>query len=247
MWKGWVPGAVAMLGIFAWFGVDDRPPGPPPCAGDVDCAEGEHCVAAHCEPKPPPGPIRLAFADGRAREPVQAPCGDGVCDLGAGECDGACPGDCPDVPCSLPCALDGVCMRGEGATCPDCYPAGCNFDALCTVGESPRCPDCSCGDGYCDTSAGECASTCPADCPGTRCTAACDFDAACERGEADGCPDCSCGDDYCDPVFEDCEICAHDCGTCPSGCGDGVCSPDDGPNCADCVPEACDPHDGCGH
>ena len=28
--------------------------------------------------------------------------------------------------------------------------------------------------------------------------------------------------------------------------GDGICAPDDGPDCPDCSPEACDPHEGCG-
>lgn len=246
MRKGWIPGIVAFFGTFAWLGQDERS-GPPPCAADGDCAAAERCVGARCETAPPPERIVLTFAarTGREREPVAAPCGDGVCALAEGECAGVCPDDCPDVPCSLPCALDGACEPGEGATCPDCFPAGCNFDALCTVGESPRCPDCSCGDGFCDTAAGECVGTCAADCPGTACAAACDFDASCEPGESDGCPDCSCGDDVCDPAIEDCEICALDCGACPSGCGDGVCTPDDGPECGDCMPEACEPHEGC--
>jgi hypothetical protein len=198
------------------------------CSTDADCTTvGARCVDERCAL-----PLFLLVA-----ERSEAGCGDGICELAAGECEGICPADCPDVPCSLPCALDGICQQGEGANCPDCYPAGCNFDGLCTVGESPRCPDCSCGDGFCDTGAGECVDTCPEDCPGTPCERACDYDASCEEGESDACPDCSCGDGICEPGIEDCAVCALDCGPCPEGCGDGVCAPDDPPGCEDCEPE----------
>ncbi|WP_373045452.1 hypothetical protein [Vulgatibacter sp.] len=243
---GWIPGLVAMVGTVAWLVLEPAPT-VRPCADGPDCGPGERCEGARCVAARPPEPIRLLFAarTGREREPVRAPCGDGICDLAAGECVGACPADCPDVPCALPCKLDGVCSEGEGATCPDCYPAGCNFDGLCTVGESPRCPDCSCGDGYCDTGAGECIGTCPGDCPGTRCERVCDFDAACEAGESESCPDCTCGDDICDPAVEDCAVCALDCGPCAAGCGDGICTADDPPGCPDCEVEDCDPLEGC--
>src|SRR5262249_46831094 len=46
-----------------------------------------------------------------------------------------------------------------------------------------------------------------------------------------------CGDGRCDPPVEECVACESDCGTCPAGCGDGVC--DAGERCETC------PHD-CG-
>lgn len=165
-----------------------------------------------------------------------ASCGDGTCDLAAGECDASCPDDCADVPCDQPCDLDGRCDAEEGAACPDCYAPGCNFDGRCTVGENPRCPDCSCGDGFCDSGGGECEETCPGDCPGTVCVRACDFDGICGPDEAASCPDCSCGNRVCEPAIEDCEICPLDCGACADGCGDGICAPGEGPDCEDCVP-----------
>ena len=227
MWKRWIPGAIALAGTVAWLALEPEPP-VRPCASAATCGAGERCVRGRCRR---PFVVVAVVAGERRR----LPCGDGVCDLAAGECEGICPDDCPDVPCNLPCTLDGICAAEEGRSCPDCWPAGCNFDGLCSVGESARCPDCSCGDGYCDSAAGECVDTCEADCPTTRCTRACDFDASCEAGEAEGCPDCSCGDGICDPELEGCDVCALDCGPCPSGCGDGVCTSDDPPGCPDCV------------
>ena len=227
MWKGWIPGAIALAGTVAWLAMEPAPQ-VRSCASSASCAAGERCVQGRCR-----NPIRLVVAVAGERRAL--PCGDGVCDLAGGECEGLCPVDCPDVPCGLPCVLDGVCAQEEGRGCPDCWPAGCNFDGLCTVGESGRCPDCSCGDGYCDSGAGECVGTCEADCPTTPCVRACDFDAACEEGEGDGCPDCSCGDGICDPRLEACDVCVLDCGPCAEGCGDGICTADDPPGCPDCV------------
>lgn len=225
MGKAWIAGTLALGGTIAWL-AGEPAPRILPCGEDAGCPAGGTCVDGRCVV-----PL-LLFATAPA-----ARCGDGICDLAAGECEGICGADCPDVPCRLPCRLDGICQQEEGAGCPDCQPAGCNFDGLCTVGESPRCPDCTCGDGYCDSAAGECIDGCPGDCPITPCAARCDFDARCEPSESAACPDCSCGDGVCVPEIEDCAICPLDCGACPSGCGDGICGPEDPPDCSDCRPD----------
>ncbi len=80
------------------------------------------------------------------------------------------------------------------------YEFECDYDGICDDEEDSACEDCmeeaECGDGWCDTYAGEDEFSCPEDC----------------ETEAE------CGDGICDEDYEDIDTCVDDC-----YCGDGVC------------------------
>ena len=175
---------------------------------------------------------------------VEKQCGDGECNVAAGESALTCPEDC------CRCG-DGACMTagcGEGwveqlMTCAtDCAECG---NSQCDPGEGPvKCPeDCCgiCGDGQCKGGlCGENPEACPQDCAASECG-----NLTCEPGENPvDCPaDCEpyqCGNATCEPG-ENPEVCPQDCAascgdcecggsesysTCPQDCGfcgDGYC------------------------
>src|SRR5207245_262135 len=135
-------------------------------------------------------------------------CGNGTCDLAAGEACNNCPADCgpPNGPLLCPMyngqlAPTYVCGNG---TCDAAFEANGETCATCAA-------DCGlcCGNGACDDH--ETCTTCPADCghcgsPGDR---------YCGDGICDV-PNYGNGDLYAESVFS----CPQDCG---SGCGDGKC------------------------
>jgi len=119
-------------------------------------------------------------------------CGDGSVNSAGEDCDGS---DLNGETCAS--------QLGAGYTGTlSC--SGCSFDtSRCYISSAP------CGDGYCDSSAGETCESCSADCT-------CDV---------------PCGDGYCDAsAGETCDTCSADC-TC-NKCGNGHC--DNGENCATC-------------
>ena len=139
-------------------------------------------------------------------------CGDAVCDIG--ETCGNCPADCDEC---APGCNDGICGEDESCwTCPeDC--GDCCGDGACAGGseDCSTCPaDCGvceggdppgtgCGNGVCETAAGETPCSCPTDCPND--PNSCE---ACECGTSGG----SC---YCDAActqYGDC--CANACQAC---------------------------------
>lgn len=156
------------------------------------------------------------------------PCAKGLyCDIGTGTGDPTCKtrkaagsacnyaGECAD---GLDCNNN---PAGQGQTCqavtadgPYCFsPPKCG-DGACNGTETPQsCPqDCggggNCGDGFCDTAAGE-NITCPQDCGGGN----------------------SCGDGFCDVNIGESVTCPQDC------CGNGNCDPGETSTCpSDCAP-----------
>lgn len=166
-------------------------------------------------------------------------CGDGACNMAAGESCMSCPADCGM------CAFCGntICDPNETcSTCPgDC--GSCCGNASCdsALGEScASCPgDCGmcCGNAMCDMIYGENCMTCPDDC-GT-CIGcgdgSCSGGESCNSCEAD-CGVC-CGNTTCDMIYgENCMSCPLDCGDCVS-CGDLICSP--GEDCGNCAQDCC--------
>jgi hypothetical protein len=150
--------------------------------------------------------VTLALAGCPSDDPY---CGDGKCQLSAGENTQTCPQDCPAI-----CG-DGACTGNEThASCRNDCPVDCG-DGSCDGGETYQsCPsDCPappvCGDGTCQN--GESTANCPFDCP----PAAICGNGFCEAGEtANTCPqDCYvayCGNGVCD--FGESEVnCFADC------------------------------------
>lgn len=110
-----------------------------------------------------------AAASAALAPPLQVACGNGTCDVAAGETCSICPGDCgvcTPVPSGNPCDNDQICEPGETTvSCGDC-PSACG-DNICAPYEINTCQvDCTvertCGDKIC--SAFERFETCPLDC-----------------------------------------------------------------------------------
>jgi hypothetical protein len=105
----------------------------------------------------------------------------------------------------------------------------CNNNGHCDIGEQWPCRDCTrpyCGNGICETVAGETCFSCPGDCT-TGCGSTCNGNLVCEpaSGETCACSDCTsdcllCGNGMCDPT--DCLLCPADC---PPKCDGGSCTP----------------------
>ena len=146
----------------------------------------------------------------------------------------------------------GSCVAG-GVACPGmgcdeladvCIPPACNNDGIC--GASETCSECaadcvlgsiaSCGNGVCETAAGENCQSCAQDCNGKqggnpRNRFCCGLDTPCSDGRctADS-YQCSgvlpeqscCGDGVCSGL-ENSTVCSQDCGPVPF-CGDGSCN-----------------------
>ncbi|MEK6608220.1 MAG: hypothetical protein AABZ30_11200 [Myxococcota bacterium] len=198
--------------------------------GDAICAEGETCdsCSEDCCPRAD-GSLGEGEAESESEcedEPDGCPaeCGDGICDVEAGECD-YCGLDC--VYECIECG-DGFCAKDEGCSlCPeDC--------GDCTGG-------CECGDGSCaEWDCGEDCYGCPDDCGDCP---------VCGNGDCEesypGYEDCSycpedcgdcCGDGYCDvwSGVESCTDCEEDCGVCQFSDG---CTVSEDPTCAECACE----------
>ena len=121
-------------------------------------------------------------------------CGDGFCDIAAGEDCKSCPLDCTNSAggCGWGCG-DGLCDMVVGEDCQSC-PKDCG---QCQPGQG-------CGDGKCDPATEDCKS-CPQDC----------------ANSAGGC-NWGCGDGQCDASMgEDCQSCPKDCGQCNTGPNSG--------------------------
>lgn len=199
----------------------------PAGCGDSDCApmEGESC--GNC--------------------PMDCVCGDDDCyDFIV------CFYQCTDNGCVETCFEQGCAEAQETSSLIlSCMAAQCSADCAdpsdnacrtciythCAVGLGACyqvvCPG-TCGDGNCDTNAGEDHTNCPEDCP------FCGNQNCEDTEDATSCPqDCSgdCGDDFCDPT-EDCSNCSADCGSCPPTCGNNACDPIVGESCATC-PQDC--------
>jgi hypothetical protein len=135
-----------------------------------------------------------------ANEPV---CGDGLCQVEAGEYETSCMVDCAVLPttepavtptdASPPAALDadaiatcgdGRCDNDSSENATDC-PIDCDMSISASAD--------ACGDVVCDVGAGESPWICPADCPGTCGDGALDPGELCDDGEANG-VDAACTD-----------------------------------------------------
>lgn len=138
-------------------------------------------------------------------------CGDGVCDAGENSC--SCPDDCGAAPTSETVCIDGWDDDCDGLT--DCADADCSSD--------PACAD-PCGDGTCDSGAGEDSCTCPEDCGMPPLS-----ETDCSDGQDDDCDnltDCSDSDCASDPTC-DClprgDACTSDAECCSARCHRGAC------------------------
>ena len=143
---------------------------------------------------------------------------------------------CEHDACEAGTAMDGACDSCANTVC-TYDPICCNveWDATCVSEAEMSCGCSTCGNGVCDSGAGEDCMSCPSDC-GT-CAPSCG-NGLCEPGEdCMSCPfDCgtcapSCGNGLCEPG-EDCMSCPFDCGTCAPSCGNGMCEP--GEDCMSC-------------
>lgn len=155
------------------------------CDGDGLCdVAAEGCGCDDCTPLP-------------QCEDYGSPCGDGICDVEAGEDPCSCSADCENDPDACePCECG-----GSGGTCScdsacvalgDCCDNACE-GAICGA-EIPFCATDACMDGVCDAAAGEDSCNCAVDCPDDPSTCsdcecggsggACECDEACvERGD----------------------------------------------------------------
>ncbi len=172
-----------------------------PCTGAADCAG--NLWYAGCDGA-------WQCRDGECRASCDAAhCGDGLCDEPAGETPAACPADCR-IPC--PAGL-GDCL-GEPWRLP------CTGRWACPTGDCEAvCDVVGCGDGICQSDAGEAPLSCPADC-----TANCVWTPDCIGLpwplECGGAWSCDLG--YCTPHCT------------PAACGDGVCDTAYGETSASC-------------
>lgn len=232
---------------------------------DLDCNNcGEDGVCVYdCEvPDPDCGEFADCLDDFECDD--LDPCTFDYCDFGTCfyEFDPQCGGagdcvhdfDCDDFdPCTFDyCAADGLCVHDKDPACSadciddsycddfdPCTVDSCGADGLCNHDTDPLCtPGEPCGDGVCDTQAGEDATSCPADC---------DLTGFCGDGICDAqlnesgvtCPlDCLaggvCGDGVCDPgLGEDISTCPGDCSL-GGFCGDGTCDPGTDEDCITC-------------
>jgi hypothetical protein len=188
-------------------------------------------------------------------------CGDGVCDVNAGESCSSCAADCGA--CPVPLCGDGKCDPAAGEDCStctvDCGSCGgsCDHDKCTTGGpldaSCDKCTDAICQvDSFCCTTAWDsiCVSEVQSVCGDSSCGAPscgnglCEMPENCQTCAADcgACPVPACGDGKCDPALgEDCSTCAADCGGCGGSCDHDQCT-SGGPldaSCGKCVDAIC--------
>ena len=167
-------------------------------------------------------------------------CGNGICEIGAGETCRTCSADCNGV---LTGAPSGRYCCGDTVDCGDSRCTG--GDITCST--DPGGSYC-CGDGSCDP--GEDGVNCAVDCD----VAPFCGDGTCDPGEDSvNCPaDCTaepfCGDGTCDPGEDQCN-CSGDCGAAPGAeipndtCTDGI--DNDCGGGTDCADSDCDADPAC--
>jgi hypothetical protein len=223
----------------------DKECGDDGCLGTCgSCAPGTACVDGAC--KKNNGCVKWDLAGCG-----HCPCESCVCDMDplcctaawdtycANECEQYC-GGCE----ALETCGDGACSPDDWETCANCpadcacvLPSKCVDAACCT----PYCQGKVCGPDGCGALCGPCAA-------GTVCTddaTACVPQDGCFAWEEAGCPDCACEECVCTQDPWCCQYlwdawcagqCKDACGGCFLlwGCGDGVCLPAKGEDCAAC-------------
>lgn len=166
----------------------------PQSADFIDCVVncgGPSCLNMCLQAYPVAGQLYLALAGCvmDACPDCGNSCGNGICEILAGESALTCPSDCSGGVCG-----DGVCEPGEENSCPgDCHVCG---NGLCESGEDAvncgiDCPP-TCGNGICEANE---EIECPFDCGA--------IEASCNNGfddDGDGLVDCSDPDCSADPA-----------------------------------------------